>query len=84
MPWQAFKPIFIGGAVTLILALLISVYATGRSDGRASTTAKVAKQAVKTLQKVAKQNEKIDRLTPYSRGKSDASDWLRRYTRKPD
>lgn len=84
MPWNLIKPYLIGAGIAFFLTVTASAYFTGRITGKASTETQVVKQQVKTLQKVAKQNEKIDRNTPFNGDKRDALDWLFKYTRKAD
>lgn len=82
MPWNLIRPYLIGGGVALIFFLIVAAYVGGRMDGKSSTEIKVVKQQVKTLEKVAKQNGKIDHETPFNGSKSDALSWLQQHTSK--
>ncbi len=82
MPSIPLKYYLIGAGAIVILLIATGIYFSGRSSGAAVTEAKVAKEQTKTLQKVVKQNDKIDRSTPFDSSKSDAIKWLQQHSRE--
>lgn len=76
MSWSVIRPYLIGGGAALLLALVAGAYVFGRQDGKATEQVKVEKENVKTIKKVAKDNAKVDRNTPYGGSAADVARFL--------
>lgn len=75
------KAWLIGGAVLLTIAVIGIAYSDGKIDGGVGVKAKIEKQNTAILKKVKKNNEKIDKQTPFGSDKHTAINWLFQYTR---
>lgn len=81
MPFAILKPYLIGAGVAALIALVAGAYITGRIGGGAAVEVAVAKNNVKIIKKVMKDNDKIDKDTPFAGDDNAIAGWLLKYTR---
>jgi hypothetical protein len=70
------KPYLIGGAVLLLIALCVGSYWSGSTAGKSKEQVNVLKANVKTLRKVKKDSDAVDKATPYSGSDADIARFL--------